>query len=71
MKRNVRLYNILFPMWMFWLWPTPVWLIILPANFVIDSLVLLAAMKWKRIADWKNAWRKSIVKVWLLGFLSD
>ena len=39
-KNNLRLYNILFPIWLFWLWPTVIWLVILPANFVIDTLVL-------------------------------
>jgi len=44
-KGQTKLYNVLFPIWMFYFLPTVVWLILLPGNFLIDSLVLLAAMK--------------------------
>lgn len=69
--RQIRLYNILFPMWLFWLWPTGIWLIILPANFVIDSLVLCLAMKWHHLENKLQIWKRSILKVWIFGFLSD
>ena len=71
MKKEIRLYNILFPIWLFWLLPTIVWLIILPANFAIDSLVLILAMKYKGLENRTAIWKKSILKIWGIGFLSD
>lgn len=71
MKKNIRLYNILFPIWMFWLLPTVIWLIILPANFVFDSLVLGIAMKVRGAEDKLRVWKQSILKIWLIGFASD
>ena len=44
MKRDVKLYNVMFPLWMFFLLPTVVWLIILPVNFAVDTLVVLLVL---------------------------
>ncbi|MCH5344620.1 MAG: hypothetical protein J1E64_11320 [Acetatifactor sp.] len=71
MKKTVRFNNILFPIWLFWLLPTYVWLIILPANFVIDSLVLVLAMNVLRLENKLSIWKHSILKVWIIGFVSD
>lgn len=71
MKKPVRLNNILFPIWLFWLLPTYVWLIILPANFVIDSLVLVITMNVFRLENKLSVWKHSILKVWIIGFVSD
>ena len=70
-KTDIRLYNILFPIWLFFLWPTAVWLLILPANFAVDSLVLYLAARHLKIGERPALWRRSIVKVWVIGFLSD
>ena len=70
-KHGARLYNVLFPMWMFYLFPTWLWLVILPANFAIDSLVLCLAMRRLGIAGRREIWRKSIFRIWAVGFLSD
>lgn len=44
MKRHtIRLYNLIFPIWIFWMVPSLLWLLLLPANFLWDNLVLLAA----------------------------
>ena len=50
-KKEIRLYNLLFPIWMFFIWPSVLWLILLPANFVIDSVVLLLAMYALRLEN--------------------
>ena len=70
-KHGVRLYNVLFPVWMFYLFPSWLWLIILPANFAVDSLVLCLAMRRLGIAGQREIWRKSILRIWAVGFLSD
>ena len=70
MKRQLRLYNVLFPIWMLFLWPG-VWLILLPGNFLIDSLVLLLAMTALGYAGRKAVWKSAILKVWGVGFAAD
>ncbi len=69
--RSFRLYNILFPAWMFFLFPTGLWLIILPGNFAIDSLVLWLALRRLGIVERRVIWRRSIFRIWGIGFLAD
>ncbi|WP_029543725.1 hypothetical protein [Selenomonas sp. AB3002] len=66
-----RLYNILFPIWLFYLIPTGIWLIIFPANFIIDSLVLYIAIKHYAANGFADVWRKSILRIWGIGFICD
>lgn len=70
MKRDVRLYNMIFPLWLLLLIPTS-WLAVLPANFVVDSLVLLAAAWLCKVPEKGSFYKKSILKVWGLGFAAD
>lgn len=69
MKKEKRLYNVLFPIWFLIFVPTS-WLIVLPANFLIDSLVLLVALKLLG-HDLKTGYKRAVLKVWLFGFLAD
>ena len=70
MKKPVRLYNVLLPIWLLWIFPQ-VWLIILPGNLVIDLLVLLLALAVLRHSG-KGAVVKALWwKLWLLGFAAD
>lgn len=71
MKRDVKLCNVFFPVWMFYFLPTVLWLLILPGNFLVDSAVLFAAMAVFHLADKKEIWKRSILPVWVVGFLSD
>lgn len=71
MKRDLKLYNVMFPIWMFLFLPTIVWLIILPVNFAVDSLVVLLVLGRLGLAPRKEIWKQSIIRVWLFGFLSD
>ena len=70
MKKDVTLYNVLFPFWMLLLVPS-LWLIVLPGNFVIDSLVLLAAMAIYKVADRKRWYKQYIVPIFCFGIRSD
>lgn len=71
MKRNeIRLYNVIFPVWLLILFPQLL-LPILPANLLVDCAVLLAAL-----ACLKHPGKKAVLgqvwwKIWLLGFLAD
>ena len=70
MKKDIKLYNVLFPVWMLLMFPVT-WLIVLPGNFVIDSLVLFLGMYFLKISDKKDLYKKSIVKIFAIGIFSD
>ena len=70
MKKDVKLYNVLFPFWMLLLFPQ-MWLFVLPGNFIIDSLVLIISMAVLKIADKKQWYKKHILKIYLFGLLAD
>ena len=69
-NKDIRLYNILFPIWMILLIPTA-WLVILPGNFIVDSIVLLLAMRGMKIPYKKKMYGHTIFKVWIFGFIAD
>lgn len=71
-KRPLKLYNVIFPIWILMFWPSPpVFLLTLLGNLAIDCLVvflaLLALKHSARGAVLKRCWWR----VWLFGFLSD
>lgn len=70
MKRETRLYNVLFPLWALLLFPAA-WLYVLPGNFVIDSLVLVIAMAALHYTGKWAVWKSAILKVWVIGFAAD
>ncbi len=70
MKKEIRLYNVLFPFWMLLLFPQ-VWLIVLPGNFIIDSLVLMLSMCCLKIQNRKEFYKQNILKIFGFGILSD
>ncbi len=43
-KQSVTLYNILFPIWLLVWIPSPLWLLLVPLNFVIDYVVLYKSL---------------------------
>lgn len=68
--KTTKLYNVLFPFWMLLLFPQ-LWLIVLPGNFIIDSLVLIASLFMLKIVDKKQWYKKHILKIFAFGILSD
>ena len=67
---EVRLYNVLFPVWMLMMLPVT-WLVVLPGNFLIDSLVLLLGLRMLRITDRRAWYRRHILPVFGFGLLAD
>ena len=67
---SIRLYNVMFPIWFFFFFPIA-WLLILPVNFGVDSLVLMLSARKQQVEDRKALWKKHILPVWGIGFLSD
>jgi len=70
-NKPVKLYNVLFPVWLIVCIPSWLWLIIIPGNLAIDCLVCflsLCALKHTgKGAVLKQVWWK----LWLLGFAAD
>ena len=69
-KKDVKLYNVLFPFWMLLLFPQ-VWLIVLPGNFLIDSIVLIISMFALKMTEKKQRYKRHILQIWGFGMLSD
>lgn len=69
-KKDVRLYNVLFPVWMLVTMPY-IWYLVIPGNFLIDSLVLIIAMKVLKLENRKQFYLRHILPVFCFGFLSD
>ena len=68
-QKQTRFYNILLPLWLLLFWPTWLWLLLIPANYLLDRIVL----KWS-LGDMpeKGAFcRKHNWKICLAGFFSD
>ena len=68
--KDVKLYNVLFPVWFLMLIPAT-WLVVLPGNFLIDSLVLIIFMCCAKMQDRKTFYRKHILKIFCFGLLAD
>ncbi|RTR29603.1 hypothetical protein EKG37_15020 [Robertmurraya yapensis] len=70
----MKVYNVIFPIWMLLFFP-PVIFIALAGNFVIDSLVIIVCFFLFKLTNQglglKTFYKKSILKVWLFGFLAD
>lgn len=70
MSNKYKFNNVIFPIWLLWLIPT-VWIIIIPGNFIIDSLVLIISMKLFKIVCKKEFYKKHIFKIFIFGMISD
>lgn len=69
-KNDTKLYNVLFPFWMLLLFPQ-VWAIVLPGNFIIDSLVLIISMYVLKMSEKKRFYKRHILQIYGFGMLSD
>ena len=69
-SNEIRLYNVIFPIWMLWFIPVT-WMIVFPANFVIDLAVLFLTLKYLKVEERKQIAKKCILRVWVCGFLAD
>lgn len=70
MKHEIRLYNMIFPIWLLWMFP-PAWLVILPGNLLFDGLVLFLSLTALRRAGRRDRMRSLLLPFWVCGFLAD
>ena len=68
--KQTRLYNVIFPVWMLFLFPQ-IWLIALPTNLLIDCLVVLFTLMVLKHTQKKAVLKQVWWKIWLLGFAAD
>ncbi|MCR5629946.1 hypothetical protein [Eubacterium sp.] len=68
--KKYKLNNIILPIWLLMYIPQ-LWILTLPANFIIDSIVLVVAFAVLKVENRKDKYLKSIIKVWIFGFFAD
>ena len=68
-NNSIKLYNVLFPIWMLLFIPSPLWLLIIPGNYIIDRLVLYLSMK--DYPERKTFCKQNTWKICLAGFGAD
>ena len=68
-KHSVTLYNLLFPVWILVWLPSPLWLLLIPLNFVIDYFVLYKSLPAN--AERKPFCNRHTWKICAAGFAAD
>lgn len=71
LMKETKLYNMILPPFMLFLFVPFLWLVSFFGNFIIDSIILLiiSIFIYKKFTI--QLYKKSIIPVFLLGFLSD
>lgn len=69
-KKSLQLNNMIFPIWLLWLIPIT-WIIVLPANFLIDLFVIIITLKVMKVEKIKQRAKAIILRVWIFGFIAD
>lgn len=69
MKKEVRLYNVLFPIWMLIWIPSFLWVVLIPLNYMIDRFVLKKSLP--DTIDKESFLNKTAYKICASGFLCD
>lgn len=70
MRRDIRLYNVMFPIWLLCIFPQS-WLIIVPGNLVIDCLVLFLTLAALKRRDKRRLMAPLWWRFWWRGFAAD
>lgn len=70
LNKEVRFYNVIFPVWMLLMIPV-LWAVVIVGNFIVDTIVLLVALAVMKIAEKKHLYKKLIFKIYAFGLLSD
>lgn len=68
--KQTHLYNVIFPIWLLYLVPV-VWLIVIPANLLIDCVVVLVTLCALKHGEKRAVLKQVWWKIWLLGFAAD
>lgn len=66
-----KMYSLVLPIWLLLIANPLIWLMILPVNFLVYTLVLIIACSIFKIADIKKIYKRSIVKMLIYGVVAD
>lgn len=66
--RNVKLYNIFFPVCLINIFPIII-LILLPINFLLNTIILLVGLKILKVTNIKSIYEKVIFKIWVIDLI--
>ena len=70
-RKTITLYNLILPFWLILWFPSWIWLIIIPLNYVIDRLVFTFVSKKQKPELDQKFFRKHTWKIYLIGFGCD
>jgi len=68
--KNNKLYSVMFPLWFLLVFPIT-WLVVIPVNFIIDTIVILVGLKYFKVENVYETYKKVILKIWALGFAAN
>lgn len=68
---KVRLYNMIVPVWLLWMFFPWMWLVILPGNLLVDMLVVFFTLLALKRRDKRRLMKRLWWRVWLRGFAAD
>lgn len=66
-----KMYSFIFPIWILLIASPLVWLMILPTNFLIDTLVLIIVCNIFKIKNIITVYKRSILKMLIYGIIAD
>ncbi len=70
-KKGITLYNIIFPIWLLLWFPSWLWLIIIPLNYLVDRAVFTILAKKAKPELNTQFFRQNTWKLFLRGFGAD
>jgi hypothetical protein len=68
--KNNKMYSVMFPLWFLLVFPIT-WLVVIPVNFIIDTIVILVGLKYFKVENAYETYKKVILKIWALGFAAN
>ena len=69
--KKIRLYNLILPIWFLIWWPSYLWLVLIPLNYLVDSAVIYFVLKLQGHEDVKALTLQHSWQTCLIGFFSD
>lgn len=69
-KKEIRLYDVLFPVWILMIWPVT-WIIFIPGIFLINTIVLFIGTFVFKVDDKLAFYKRKIFPIFIFGLLSQ
>ena len=69
MRKDITIFNVIMPLWMLIFLPSPLWLFLIPANYLVDYLVLRYSLR--KVEGHRRFCRRYTLPICFMGFLCD